>query len=244
MFFAPHIAKKGSSFMQDIVFVPGLNCTAALFAPQMQAFSEVAHCHVADHGTHDSLEALASAILATAPANFQLVGLSMGGYVAFEMIRQQPHRVAKLALLDTRATMDSPENREMRLKTIDLASSGRFESLHSILWQRLVHPDRLDDQPLQDVVLQMMRDTGAERFIRQQTAVMNRIDYAALLDMIKVPTLVAVGAQDLITPPEMGRALARGIRHSRYAEIADCGHLSTLEKPGHVSSLLLDWLGK
>jgi pimeloyl-ACP methyl ester carboxylesterase len=230
--------------MDDIVFVPGLNCTAALFAPQVQAFSDMARCHVADHGTHDNLEAIASAVLAAAPETFQLVGLSMGGYVAFEMIRQQPDRITKLALLDTRATMDSPENREMRAKTIDLASSGRFESLHGILWQRLVHPDRLSDQPLQDVVIQMMRDTGAERFIRQQTAVMNRIDYAALLDMIKVPALVAVGAQDLITPPEMGRELADGIKHSRYMEIPDCGHLSTLERPAEVSQLLLEWFGK
>ncbi len=227
--------------MDDIVFVPGLNCTAALFEPQMQAFAGLARCQVADHGALDNLEGIAKAILLKAPARFSLIGLSMGGYVAFEMIRQEPDRITRLALLDTRATMDSPENRDMRLKTIDLAANGQFEKLHDILWQRQVHPDRLNDQPLQDIVIQMMRDTGAERFIRQQTAVMNRIDYAALLGTIKAPSLVVVGAQDVITPPEMGRELANAITDCGYVEIASCGHLSTLERPAEVSKILLDW---
>ncbi|MGL4634700.1 MAG: alpha/beta fold hydrolase [Beijerinckiaceae bacterium] len=228
--------------MNDIVFIPGLNCTAALFAPQIKALSAHARCHVADHSTYDNLELIAGSILAKAPANFALVGLSMGGYVAFEMIRQQPHRISKVALLDTRATMDSPEAREMREKTIQLASTGQFEKLHGILWQRLVHPDRLTDSVLQEVVVQMMRDTGAERFVKQQTAVMNRIDYAAMLDMVRVPTLVVTGAQDVITPPEMGRELAAGIAGSQYVEIPDCGHLSTLEKPDKVTDILSKFL--
>jgi pimeloyl-ACP methyl ester carboxylesterase len=227
--------------MNDIVFVPGLNCTAALFAPQVEAFAGLASCHVADHGTHDNLEAIAAEILAKAPPTFGLIGLSMGGYVAFEMIRQQPERITKLALLDTRASMDTPENREMRQKTIDLASRGHFEKLHDILWQRLVHAARLNDQTLQAIVVRMMHDTGAERFVRQQTAVMNRIDYAALLGTIKKPSLVVVGAQDVITPPEMGQELAHGIAGCGFVEIPDCGHLSTLERPAEVSRILLDW---
>jgi pimeloyl-ACP methyl ester carboxylesterase len=227
----------------DVLFVPGLNCTAALFAPQIAALKDRAHGHVADHGVADSLEAIAASILAKAPERFALVGLSMGGYVAYEILRQQPQRVVGLALLDTRAEPDTEEEAERRRRTIALARNGQFEQLHGILWPRLVHPDRLSDKPLESTVIGMMRDTGAVRFVRQQTAVLNRADYRPLLPSIAVPTLVVVGAADVITPPEHAAKLCKAIPHARYAEITGCGHLSSLEKPEIVTrelSRLLD----
>jgi pimeloyl-ACP methyl ester carboxylesterase len=222
----------------DVLFVPGLNCTAALFAPQIAALKDHAHCHVADHGVADSLEAIAASILAKAPERFVLVGLSMGGYVAYEILRQQPQRVIGLALLDTRAELDTPEEAERRRRTITLARNDQFEQLHGILWPRLVHPSRLIDKTLESIVVGMMRDTGSERFVRQQTAVLNRIDYRPLLSTIAVPTLVLVGEADVITPPEHAAKLCKAIPHARYVEIAECGHLSSLEKSEAVNQEL------
>jgi pimeloyl-ACP methyl ester carboxylesterase len=227
----------------DVLFVPGLNCTGRLFDGQIAALSTKHRCRVADHGGADTLEAIAAAILAAAPDRFALVGLSMGGYVAYEIIRQQPERVLCLALLDTRAQPDTPEDAERRRQTIALARAGRFDQLHGVLWQRLVHPSRLVDAELEAVVLGMMRDTGAERFVRQQTAILNRRDYRPLLSTIAVPTLVLVGSEDQITPPEHARALHAEIAGSSYVEVPECGHLSSLEKPEAVAtalSVLLD----
>jgi pimeloyl-ACP methyl ester carboxylesterase len=231
-----------SENLSELVLVPGLNCTGALFAPQIDGLSGVARCQVADHGGHADLEAIAASILAAAPPRFALAGLSMGGYVAFEIIRQAPGRVTRLCLLDTRAAMDTPEDADRRRRTIELAGSGRFEQLHGILWPRLVHPSRLAEADLERIVLGMLRDTGPERFIRQQTAVLNRRDYGPVLRDIRLPTLIVVGAQDVITPPEASREMQGLIQGARLAIIPDCGHLSTLEKPDDVTRLLREWL--
>jgi pimeloyl-ACP methyl ester carboxylesterase len=228
--------------LPDLVLVPGLNCTGALFSPQIAGLADAVRCHVANHGGAASLEEIAAQILAVMPPRFALAGLSMGGYVAFEMLRQAPERVTRLCLLDTRAAMDSAEDAERRRRTIALAESGRFDQLHGILWPRLVHPSRTCDAELEQVVLGMMRDTGPERFIRQQTAVLNRRDYAPVLRATRVPTLIVVGEEDAITPPDASREMQSQISGSRLEIVPDCGHLSTLEQPAAVTRLLLQWL--
>jgi pimeloyl-ACP methyl ester carboxylesterase len=230
--------------MMDVLFVPGLNCTGRLFRPQIDLLGSRFACHIADHGVADTMEAIAADILAKAPAKFALVGLSMGGYVAYEIIRQAPTRVEALMLLDTRAEPDTPEDAERRLRTIELAKNGHFDQLHSILWPRLVHPSRIGETALEQVVVGMMRETGAERFIRQQSAVLNRRDYRPVLKEIAVPAAVIVGRDDVITPPIHARFLNQAIVGSTYTEIPDCGHLSSLEKPDAVNEVLLDLLQK
>jgi pimeloyl-ACP methyl ester carboxylesterase len=228
--------------MHNLLLVPGLNCTGALFRPQIAALASIADCTVADHGGADSLEAIASLILAAAPSRFALAGLSMGGYVAIEIIRQAPERVTRLCLIDTRASMDAPEDAERRRRTIALAEGGQFEALHGILWPRLVHPARQGDATLEGQVLEMMRDTGAARFIRQQTAVLNRRDYAPTLSAMRLPVSIIVGEADLITPPFESRKMQALIRGAGLSLVPDCGHLSTLERPEEVNALLQAWL--
>jgi pimeloyl-ACP methyl ester carboxylesterase len=94
------------------------------------------------------------------------------------------------------------------------------------------------------MVIGMMRDTGAERFIRQQTAVLNRIDYRPLLPGIAISSTIIVGDQDLITPPEHAKDISQAIKGSRYFEIDDCGHLSSLERPEAVTGILLHMLNE
>lgn len=226
----------------NLVVVPGLNCTGALYSPQIAGLADIANCLVADHGGAADLAEIARDILAAAPDRFALAGLSMGGYVAFEIMRQAPGRVTRLCLLDTRCALDTAEDAERRRRTIELAESGRFESLHGILWPRLVHPSRGADAALEQVVLGMMRDTGPERFIRQQTAVLNRRDYASLLCGIAVPTSIIVGEADVITPVAASREMQGMIAGSVLHVVGDCGHLSTLERPEAVTGLMRQWL--
>jgi pimeloyl-ACP methyl ester carboxylesterase len=226
----------------DILFLPGLNCTSALFQPQIDAISPNWSCFVGDHGTADTMEDIVRAILAEAPRRFAVVGLSMGGYLALEIMRQQPERVSAMILLDTRAAPDSREDIERRRRTIEIVERGQFDSLHTILWPRLVHPDRVTDRILESTVKQMMADTGTVRFIRQQTALLKRPDYLPLLGKIKIPVLVGVGRQDVITPPEMSEALYAAIPGAELTIFEECGHLSTLERPELLSLTISSFL--
>lgn len=225
-----------------LVLVPGLNCTADLFGPQIAAFGDRFDISVADHASDAAIADIARRLLAAAPPRFALAGLSMGGYVALEVMRQAPQRVERLALLDTRASADAPEDTEIRLAAIKFAETGRFDDIHGILWPRLVHIKRLGDADLEAVVRRMAEKTGPARFIRQQRAVMARPDFQPGLAAIRCPTLVLVGEDDAITPRFMSEDMADVIAGAQLVVVPDCGHLSTLERPDAVNAALGGWL--
>jgi pimeloyl-ACP methyl ester carboxylesterase len=229
---------------ETLVLIPGLACTARLFEPQIAALSAGRTIVVADHTQDDSIAAIAARLLREAPGRFDLAGLSMGGYIAMEVMRQAPERVERLALLDTSARPDTPEASQDRERLIALAEAGRFEEIHSALWPRLVHPDHRDDRALQDIMFGMMRETGAEAYIRQQRAIMARADSRPLLPGTEIPTLVLVGESDAITPPEIAREMAEMIEWASLVVIPEAGHMSTLEQPERVTQALQLWLGQ
>ncbi|WP_293861979.1 alpha/beta fold hydrolase [uncultured Alsobacter sp.] len=227
---------------EPLLLIPGLNCTAALFAPQRAVLGNDREILVADIGQDDTVAGLARRALADAPDRFALAGLSMGGYVSLEVLRQAPGRVTRLALLDTSARPDSEEATQRRMRLIRIAEHGRFADVHPLLWDRLVAPARRSDRDLEGIVKGMMAQTGPEAFARQQRAIIGRMDSRPGLAAIAVPTLVVVGDQDAITPPAMARELAEAIPGAELLEIADCGHLSTLEQPEVVNDALVRWL--
>ncbi len=225
-----------------IVLVPNLNGSARLFAPQIPALWRLGPVTVADHTRDDSMAAIANRILETAPARFLYVGLSMGGYLAFEIMRQAPERVAKLVVLDTSARADVPEIVALRRERIALAQSGRFEDVIETTWEPLVHPSLREGTPLKSIHVAMCRDVGPESYVRQQTACMNRVDSRPMLGSIRCPTLVIVGAQDEPTPPELAEEIAAGIPGARLVKVPECGHFSTIERPDRVTKELLAFL--
>ena len=229
---------------ETLVLIPGLACTARLFEPQIAALSAGRTIVVADHTQDDSIAAIAARLLREAPGRFDLAGLSMGGYIAMEVMRQAPERVKRLALLDTSARPDTPEASQDRKRLIALAEAGRFQEIHSALWPRLVHPDHRDDQALQDIMFGMMREAGAEAYIRQQRAIMARADSRPLLPGTEIPTLVLVGESDAITPPEIARETAEMIEWASLVVVPEAGHMSTLEQPERVTQALQLWLGQ
>ncbi len=224
--------------MPHLLFLPGLLCDAALFAPQMAALGGAWETSVADLTRSDSIAGLATDALAAAPEHFALAGLSMGGYVALEILRQAPGRVTHLALLDTSARADTPEQRTRRLGLLELGRIGQFRGVTPRLLPLLVHPSRLDDADLCQTVLDMAARIGPEGFVRQQTAIMGRIDSRPSLAAITCPTLVLCGAQDALTPPEHAREMAADIGTAELALIPDCGHLATIERPDTVTDQL------
>jgi pimeloyl-ACP methyl ester carboxylesterase len=225
-----------------IVLVPGLLVTARLYAEQIPALWRLGPVTVADHTRDDSMAAIARRILADAPPRFALAGLSMGGHVAFEIVRRAPERVARLALLSTSARLDPPEITERRRRQIALAQEGRFGEVADMQFAVQVHRSRLDDVGLQTLVRLMADETGVEAFVRQQTANIGRPDSRPDLAGIACPTLVVVGAGDNLIPPQRSAEIADAILGARLVTIAECGHLSTLERPAQVTEALMEWL--
>lgn len=225
-----------------IVLVPGLTCSARLYADQIPALWSFGPVTIADHTRDDSMAGIARRILAAAPPRFALAGLSMGGYIAFEIMRQAPQRVAKLALLDTGARADAPEQTERRKVVIALAKSGRYGEVPEIAFPLYVHRSRHNDAALKRLLRAMAEETGVEAFLRQQSAIIGRPDSRPDLGAIRCPTMVLVGDGDEATPPELAREIAGAIGGARLVVIADCGHLSTLEQPQSVTAALVEWM--
>ena len=227
-----------------IVLVPGLLCTARLYAEQIPALWRFGPVTVADHTRDDSMVAIARRILAAAPPRFALAGLSLGGYIALEIMRLAPERVVKLAILDSRVGAEIPAQTETRLPLIELAKTGRFAEIPERLFPVFVHHDRLGDAALKGIVRTMAEETGADAFLRETQAIMTRADARPVLATISCPTLVLVGDNDVLTPPKLAEEIAAGIRGSRLVVIPDCGHLSTLERPEAVNRALAAWMAE
>jgi pimeloyl-ACP methyl ester carboxylesterase len=224
-----------------LVLLPGLLCDARLWQDQVDDLADVTTPIVADLTRDDSIAAMAQRVLADAPHRFALAALSMGGYVAFEIMRQAPERVLRLALLDTTAAPDTPAKvRERRIGLASLAA-GKFAGVTNRLLPRLIH-ERHVAGPVGQAVKEMALRVGGEAYQRQQTAILGRPDSRPVLASIAVPTLVGVGAEDAITPPEDAREIHAGIPGSRFHVFAGCGHLPPLESPAETSDLLRDWL--
>ena len=237
-------ADRGAQETAGLVLVPGLLCDAALFGLQVATLAEDAEIWIPDVSRHANLREIGEAILRDVPhRTFALAGLSMGGYIAMELMRQAPERVTRLALLDTRATPDTEEESERRRELVRLAQTERgFTPVTSRMLPLLVHSSRIRDTQLVQIIRDMAERTGIEGFVRQQTAIIGRPDSRPLLDEISVPTLVLCGRQDAITPLGAHEEMAQRIAGAKLTIIEECGHLSTLERPDAVNSALRDWM--
>ncbi|MBS0246635.1 MAG: alpha/beta fold hydrolase [Proteobacteria bacterium] len=225
-----------------LVLVPGLLCSARLFTPQVEALWPEGPVMVADHRRDADMAAIAARILANAPPKFALAGLSMGGYIAFAMLRLAPERIGKLVLLDTSARADSDEQKANREKFIAMAQGGKLMDIVDMLTPKFLHRNHASDERLKGVVRAMARDTGVDAFVSQERAIMGRPDSRPLLASIKCPTLVIVGDGDELTPPDLAKEIAGGIPGAKLAIIPECGHLSTIEKSEAVNAAMAEFL--
>jgi len=231
------------AMFQPIVFLPGLICDARLWRDVIDGLADTIAPMVADLRLDDTIAAMASRTLAAAPPRFALAGLSMGGYVALEIMRQAPERVTHLALFDTSARPDSEERRETRRKGIEMIGQGKFIGVSRGLLGNLVAPHRLGT-PLAEAVQAMSERVGGTVYIRQQKAIMDRVDSLPHLAAIDMPTLVGVGALDKMTPPELAAEMAAHIPGAELVTFPDAAHLPTMENPAPVVDAMRAWLGR
>ena len=235
--------------MPTVLLLPGLLCDARLWRAQVAGLADLAECLVADLTQDSSVGAMAARALALAPPRFALCALSMGGYVAFEILRLAPERVERLALFDTSARPDSPQQARRRrglmsLARGDLAQAGAqtgFRGVTPRLLPQLLHPANLGG-PLGEEVMAMAEAVGREAFLRQQAAILGRPDSRPLLAGIRAPSLVAVGEADALTPPALAEEIAAGIPGARLVVLPGCGHLPPIEDPVATTALLREWL--
>jgi pimeloyl-ACP methyl ester carboxylesterase len=190
------------------------------------------------------MEGMARRVLEEAPAqSFALAGLSMGGYVAMEIMRHAPDRVTRLALLDTRARLDLPEDRERRLQLMRLAESERgFAPITTHMLPLLVHPSRVRDSGLVDAIREMAERIGIPAYLRQQRAVMSRVDFRPVLQEVRCPTLVLCGREDILTPLTLHVEMEGLVPGARLSILEQCGHMSTMERPDEVNREMRRWL--
>jgi len=225
-----------------IVLVPGLNCTAECYAGQIPALWQFGSVQVADHKRGSTMAEIAAAILGDAPPRFALAGFSMGGYIVFEMLRQEPERITRLALIDTMARLDTPERLQKRHDAIRLAQAGKHRQIVAANYAESVHPQNARDAAIRETSIRMAVENGPEVYIRQQQAIITRPDSLPLLPTIRVPTTIIVGVADTITPVADSRIMADTIPNAELVMIAGAGHMSPTEQPAAAAAALVGWM--
>src|SRR5438132_7153023 len=225
-----------------IMLVPGLASSARIYAPVIPALWRLGPVTVANHIRDDNMAVIARRILAEAPPRFALAGHSMGGYIAFEIMRQAPQRVAKVALINTQARPDTPEAAARRRSQIARAKGGEYHAILDELFSGFVHPSRREDAILRQLVRDMGDDVGVDAFVRQQTAVMSRPDSRPTLAWIKCPTLVLTGDEDNTIPNSLSMEMASGIPGAKLVVLRNCGHLPQVEQTQATADALTEWL--
>ena len=225
-----------------LLLLPGLTCDERLWQHQTAALGADREVSSFALLPEDSMVELARSALAQMPAErFALAGLSMGGYLALEIVRQAPERVAGLALLDTNAHADAQEARDHRRELMAQARSDYGSAVLQLL-PKLLHPAHLGDTALVSLIADMAARVGVDGFISQQTAIMGRADSRPLLKDIVCPTLVLCGRQDELTPLALHEEMHAGIGSSQLVVLDRCGHLSSMEQPDEVTAALREWL--
>lgn len=228
--------------MDTLILLPGLAGNAAMWRPQLDALAAWRPQVAEVHRHHDSIEAMAQALLAQHTGRLVLCGASMGGMLAMEAARQAPQRVAGLALLGTDPNPESPEMRKLREDAIELFGQGRLREVIEPNVGLAFHPDNAQKPELVDTYLSFVLEAGAGQLIRQNRAVIARPDARAHLPGVQCPVLVMCGEDDRLTPPEKSRQIAALCPRARLVMVPRCGHMLTMERPDVVNATLAEWL--
>ena len=225
-----------------LLLLPGMMCDHRLFAAQVAALERDHDIIVPDLGDGQSMAAMATHILATAPPRFALGGVSMGGILAMEIIGRAQERISHLALIDTNPFAERDEVRARRGPQMDAVRQGRLETVMREEMKPAYFTHRADSRALLDLCLAMALSLGPEAFIRQSLALRDRPDYSTVLGRVTCPTLILCGRHDVLCPVERHQAMKAMIPHAQLCIIESAGHLPPIETPDDVTRALQDLL--
>lgn len=226
-----------------LLLVPGMFNTAEVWQPIAEILQPELDIRIADVSIQASMFDMARDawnLVADLPAGTPLTvcGFSMGGYVAIELLAAHQTQVHAAAFVDTSARVETAESTLVREKTI-AALERNFDKAVEGTISFSLHPDNLQNTALVDGMRRMLHAVGAQTAIRQVRAIIARSDHRAMLARLAIPTLVACGRQDKVTPPEFSEDLARLIPGARLVWIEQAGHQTPREQPAALGRLLL-----
>ena len=226
--------------MIPLVLLPGMMCDARMWGGIDRAL-DVPVIHHLPTGAA-TMAALAAGFLADAPPRFALAGLSMGGILAMEILRQAPDRVARLALLDTNPRAETAEVQARRAPQIDRALAGDLEGV----MRDDMKPNYLAPGPrkaeILDLCMEMALALGPQVFAQQSRALRDRPDQQATLAAFTGPALVLMGAEDRLCPLDRHQLMHRLMPQSQLQIIPGAAHLPPLEQPDATLRALRGWL--
>jgi pimeloyl-ACP methyl ester carboxylesterase len=233
--------------MEQLVLLPGLLCDERVWRDQAEALRDVAQCTIPDWGSLDTIVGMAEHVLATVPPEFSLAGHSMGGRVAFQVVRLAPERVKRLALLNTGADgrqsgAAGEQEARNRMALVELARTQGMRAMAMKWLPPMMHPQRMQDAALVEEIVQMIECKTPEIFWHQQRALLGRPDANPVLSQIECPTLLLSGREDSWSPPSRHEEMSAKIRGSRVVIVPDSGHMAPMEQPEAVSEALREWL--
>ena len=227
---------------QDLILLPGTLCNHIQWQHQLAHLQELADIQLGDLTQDNSIEGMAARVLAAAPSHFALAAFSMGAVVAFEIMRQAPERVTRLALLDANPGVFDAEGAAHWRQEVDLVRAGNFGALAGRMLQGMLHPNRREDTTLVRALREMAEEVGAEAYVNQAEALLNRQDSRPTLPYIQVPTLLLTGREDQACPVALHEEMAAAIPNASLVVIEQSGHMTTMEQPQAVTAVLSYWL--
>jgi pimeloyl-ACP methyl ester carboxylesterase len=234
---------------QALVLLPGFLCDQTYWQAQIDALSDIADCTCAQYGTLDAIPNMAESVLHSAPDRFAVAGHSMGGRIAFEIYRQAPRRIERLAVFNTgtAARSSGPTGQQEETNRRRLLALARSDGMRTMAlqWvQAMVAPPRLQDRGLIESIVSMFERKSPDLFEAQMNALLDRPDATPLLAQIRCPTLVVTGREDAWSPPLTHQMIAGGIAGAQLVIVPDSGHMSAMEQPAAVSQAMREWLGQ
>lgn len=221
----------------ETILLPGMMCDARLFGPQM----ELGRILVPEIPNRDTMAGMAAELLPKLPDRFALGGLSMGGILAMEILRQAPNRVAGLALMDTNPLAETEPVKVTRAVHLErVANGGLADVMREDLKPKYLVPGP-GRQAILDLCMDMALGLGPEVFRAQSLALRDRADQTATLRSFRGPALVLCGAQDQLCPVARHDLMHGLMPQSTQVVIEGAGHLPSLECPQDTNAALAQW---
>ncbi|KTC83989.1 MULTISPECIES: alpha/beta fold hydrolase [Legionella] len=222
---------------ETLVLLPGVLSDEKVWSHQIKHLSHLVPCQVIPLTVKDCMEDLLAMVLETVKGRFILAGHSMGGWLALELAKAAPERISKLCLLNTSAQADPPEKRKDRFAMIEAVARGKFHSLAEDIAERYVYCSNLKKE-----VLAMFLSVGEKSFLNQEKALLTRRETVSILPQLTMPTMIIHAEYDRVFSLESHLELAQKIPHAKLAIIEDSGHMSPMEAPQAVTTLMRFWI--
>ncbi len=226
----------------NLLLLPGLMCDSRIFAAQLERFAGAVA--IDGFGERSRLTDMARHVLDTVPGRYSLLGHSMGGRVALEIVRLAPERVERLALLSTGTHPVQPGEADKRQRLVEIGRTKGTQALVDEWLPPMLAPANRANPEMYDPLATMCREVGVAPFAAQIEALLTRPEVDSLLPAIACPTMIAVGSDDAWSPPAQHAAIHAAIPQSRLTIFAGAGHMLPVEAPGPLNDAIAAWLSQ